>query len=150
MTSVFNDIDGSAAFGDVNAIGGGEDLAIVTYGNGTYLSQRAASALKDKGVNARIIDLRWLTPLPMDSLVEAIGARKNVLIVDECRKSGSPSEEIIAQFVDRGLSYNLSRITGADTFIPLGPAANEVLISETDIVNAALALTGKSAKRAAE
>lgn len=150
MTSVFNDIEGAAAFGSVNAIGGGKDLAILTYGNGTYLSQRAAEALKAHGVNARIIDLRWLAPLPIDAVIEAIGDVKDVLIVDECRKSGSPSEELIAQFADRGLNYKLARITGVDTFIPLGPAANEVLVSEADIVNAALALTGRTNKRAAE
>ncbi|PQA86844.1 dehydrogenase E1 component subunit alpha/beta [Hyphococcus luteus] len=150
MTSVFNDVEGAAAFGAVNRIGDGKDLAILTYGNGAYLSQRAAAALKEQGVKARIIDLRWLAPLPMDAVIEAIGKVKNVLIVDECRKSGSLSEELIAQFADRGLSYNLARVTGVDTFIPLGPAANEVLVSETDIVNAALALTGKATKKAAE
>ncbi len=150
MTAVFNDIKGGAAFGSVNRIGDGEDLAILTYGNGVYLSQRAAAELKDKGVKARVIDLRWLAPLPMDAVIEAVGGVKDILIVDECRKSGSLSEELIAQFADRGLSFNIARLTGADTFIPLGPAANEVLVSETGIVKAALALTGKATKKAAE
>ena len=150
MTSVFNDIEGKADFGAVNQIGDGADLAIVTYGNGAWLSQRAAKALTENGVSTRIIDLRWLAPLPMDAIIDAIGACENVLIVDECRKSGSVSEEIIAQFADRSLSRNLSRITGVDTFVPLGPAADTVLISEADIVNAALGLTGKTNKRAAE
>lgn len=150
MTSTFNNIEGKADFGTVNKIGYGEDLAIVTYGNGTYLSQRAARTLARKGVSARIIDLRWLTPLPMESLIHEIGDCKNVLIVDECRKSGSVSEEIIAQFADRGLSYNLSRITGANAFIPLGPAADKVLVSEADIIGAALTLEVNTNKRAAE
>ena len=150
MTSVFNGIEGRAEFGSVNVVGDGKDVAILTYGNGTYLSQRAASALKDNDVNARIIDLRWLAPLPVEAVIEAIGKVKDVLIVDECRKSGSLSEELIAHFTDRSLAYNLARITGVDTFIPLGPAANEVLLSEADIVNAALALTGRTKKRAAE
>ncbi|GJL91830.1 thiamine pyrophosphate-dependent enzyme [Hyphococcus sp.] len=150
LTSIFDKIDDKAAFGDVNVIGADTDLAIVTYGNGTYLSQRAARTLKESGVKARIIDLRWLTPLPIESLIEAVRPCKNILIVDECRKTGSPSEEIIALLSDRGHAANLARINGADTFIPLGPAANEVLVCEADIVNAALSLTGKTAKRAAE
>ena len=32
-----------------------------------------------------------------------------------------------------------SRVTSADSFIPLGPAANTVLLSEDDIVHAVLA-----------
>lgn len=150
MTAVFDDIDGAAPFGEVNTIGDGKDLAILTYGNGTYLSQRAAKTLSQQGVNARIIDLRWLTPLPMDAMIEAMGPCKNVLIVDECRKTGSPSEEILAVLNDRKLSLNIDRITGVDTFIPLGPAANEVLVSEEGIVDAVLRLSGKLNKRAAE
>lgn len=150
MTAVFDDIDGGAAFGEPNIIGDGRDLAIVTYGNGTYLSQRAAHRLKDAGIRARIIDLRWLTPLPIDAIIDAIGSRRNVLIVDECRKTGGPAEEIIAQFADHGLSYNLKRISGEDTFIPLGPAADTVLVSEDAISAAAMTLLGVTAGKAAE
>ncbi len=150
MAAMFDEIDGEAAFGDVNIIGDGEDIAILTYGNGTYLSQRAARVLKAKGVAARIIDLRWLAPLPIDAAIDAIGKRRHVLVVDECRKTGGPAEEIITGFVDRGLDYNIARITGADSFIPLGPAANTVLIGEGDIVAAALALTATQNQQAAQ
>ena len=153
MSSVFGDIKGDAPFGTPNVIDaskGEPDLCIVTYGNGTFLSRRASNILGDNGLNTRVIDLRWLATPPIDGVVSAIGNCKNVLIVDECRKSGSPSEEIIAAFQDRGLTYNLARITGDDCFIPLGPAANEVLISEQDIVTAALALAGRKENQAAE
>ncbi len=150
MSASFKDIKDEAPIDAPNVIGAGGDLAIVTYGNGTYLSRRAARTLKEKGIDARIIDLRWLAPLPMDAIIEAIGKRCDVLIVDECRKTGSPSEEIVTAFAERRLPLNISRVTGVDTFIPLGPAANEVLVSEADIVAAALALTDKTTKRAAE
>jgi 2-oxoisovalerate dehydrogenase E1 component len=150
MSAVFDDIKETAPFGSVNTIGDGEDLAIITYGNGTYLSRRAVRTLAQQGVNARIIDLRWLTPLPIDAMIDAAGACRNILIVDECRKTGSPSEEIVTALNDRGVNANIDRITGVDTFIPLGPAANEVLVSEEGIVDAALSLCGKLNKRAAE
>ncbi len=147
MTAVFDDIDGTARLGEVNVIEDSgrdaEDLAIVTYGNGTYLSRRAARRLADHGVNARIVDLRWLTPLPVDAMIAAIGARRNVLVVDECRRTGSPSEEILAALADRGAPGAVSRVTGVDTYIPLGPAADTVLVSEDAIVAAALDLAGR-------
>ena len=150
MTAIFDEIEMSAPFGQPNIIGDGDDLSIVTYGNGTFLSQQAAAQLAAKNIKARIVDLRWLTPLPIDATIEAIGKRKNVLIVDECRKTGSPSEELIAEFTDRNLGYNVARITGDDTFIPLGPAANTVLISAADIEKAALNLVAGTKKQAAE
>lgn len=143
MTAVFDKISDAAPFGSVNVIGDGDDIAIITYGNGTYLSQRAVKTLAANGINTRIIDLRWLTPLPIDAVLEAIGKSKRILVVDECRKTGGPAEEIIAQLVDRNLELPIARITGDDTFIPLGPAANEVLVSEQVIIDAALALIDK-------
>lgn len=153
MTAAFDDIDGAANLGEINTIesaGSGEDLTIITYGNGTYLSQRAAHALKAHNIKTRILDLRWLSPLPVNAVVSELANSRNVLIVDECRKTGSPSEELMAAFADRRLSFNLSRITGDDTFIPLGPAADTVLVTEEQIIKAALALTGAKKKRAAE
>ena len=78
-----------------------------------------------------------------------MGKRRHVLVVDECRRTGSPSEEIIARLGELGSGARVSRVTGDDTYIPLGPAANAVLVSEADIVAAALALTS-GAQQAAE
>ncbi|MEO1136783.1 MAG: thiamine pyrophosphate-dependent enzyme [Pseudomonadota bacterium] len=150
MTAPFETIEAAAPFGEVNQIGDGADLAIITYGNGTFLSQRAARTVAAQGAAARIIDLRWLAPLPVEAMVKAMGPCKDVLIVDECRRSGSVSEEIMAQITDRRLDLNCARICGVDTFIPLGPAANEVLVSEASIVDAASSLLAKAKQRAAE
>ena len=65
MSASFNEIDGAHSFGAV-AVEGDSDLAIITYGNGAYLSRRAAQRLKGSGVTVRIIDLGWLSPLPRD------------------------------------------------------------------------------------
>ena len=48
------------------------------------------------------------------------------------------------------MNINIARVNGVDTFIPLGPAADTVLVSEDDIVAAARALAGGKTKRAAE
>src|SRR5262249_23510255 len=41
------------------------DIALLTYGNGVRLSLRAARTLeKEHGARARVVDLRWLAPLP--------------------------------------------------------------------------------------
>src|SRR3546814_13456477 len=45
--------------GQVGVHGDGSDLAIVSYGNGSYHSRQAEKILADDGVKARVIDLRW-------------------------------------------------------------------------------------------
>lgn len=140
MMAVFNDIKEEALFGEPAVEGTGTDLAIATYGNGAYLSRRAAARLEQNGVKTRIIDLRWLAPLPVDEVMEAAGPCRSILIVDECRKTGSLSEELIAAFNDAAFDKPVHRINGVDVFIPLGPAANSVLVSEDQIVSAGMTL----------
>jgi 2-oxoisovalerate dehydrogenase E1 component len=123
--------------GDVGVHGDGGDLAIVTYGNGYYLSRQAEKLLAEDGVKARVIDLRWLAPVDADRLVAAVGEAERILIVDECRITGSQSEALMALFVERTPEKRLKRIAADDSFIPLGRAATLTLPSRDSIVAAA-------------
>jgi 2-oxoisovalerate dehydrogenase E1 component len=123
--------------GDVGVHGDGTDLAIVTYGNGYYLSRQAEKLLAADGIRARVIDLRWLGPVDEDKLVAAVGDAKRILIVDECRITGSQSEALMATFAERTPDKKFARIAADDSFIPLGKAATLTLPSRESIVAAA-------------
>ena len=127
--------------GEFGVHGEGTDLAIVTYGNGYYLSRQAEKILADEHrLELRVIDLRWLAPLNEDGLVEAMKGCKRILIVDECRRTGSQSEALMALFAERAPDTPCARITAEDSFIPLGRAATLTLPSRDSIVEAALEL----------
>ena len=129
----------SAPLGQVAVTGQGRDLAIVTYGNGTYLSMQAQKRLKAGGIDARIVDLRWLAPLAETALLAATGDCTHVLIVDECRRTGSQSEALMALFAEAGRD-RVARITAQDSFIATGPAYGATLPSADSIHEAALEL----------
>lgn len=135
--------DQRIALGDVGVHGEGTDLAIVTYGNGRYLSTQAQAELHNQGINARVIDLRWLAPLPKDALLAATKECSRILIVDECRATGSQSEGLMAMFHEVGTSQ-LARVVAEDCFIPTGPAYAATLPSKDSIVAAALRLIGEA------
>lgn len=125
--------------GEVAVHGEGRDLAIVSYANGYFLSRQAERILAERhGVDARVIDLRWLAPLDEDGLVEAVAGCGHILIVDECRKTGSQSEALMALFAERRPGIKVRRIAAEDSFIPLGRAATLTLPSRDSIVEAAL------------
>jgi len=118
------------------------DLVIATYGNGLFLSLRAAERLlREHRVSARVLDLRFISPLPVADVLEHAANTGRLLVVDECRRSGSPSEALAAAVLDSGSSIAFSRVTAADSFIPLGDAARLVLVDEQEIIDAALRLT---------
>jgi 2-oxoisovalerate dehydrogenase E1 component len=137
---------GEIRLGDIGIEGDGTDVAIVTYGNGAFLSRQAAKLLADKhGINVRIIDLRWLNPLNEKAIIEAAADCAKVLIVDECRHTGSQSEALMALFAEQGpAGRETVRITAEDSFIPLGRAATVTLPSRDDIIEACIALTNKN------
>jgi 2-oxoisovalerate dehydrogenase E1 component len=127
--------------GELGVHDDGTDLAIVTYGNGYYLSRQAEKILRQEhGLASRVIDLRWLAPLNEEALIEATSGCKRILIVDECRKTGSQSEALMALFAERAPDIPCSRIAAEDSFIPLGRAATLTLPSRDSIVAAALEL----------
>jgi 2-oxoisovalerate dehydrogenase E1 component len=120
--------------------GTGTDLAIFTYGNGLRMSLRAARTLTSSGVDCRVVDLRWLAPLPFEDLLRAAAATGRVLIADEGRRTGGVSEGIVTTLVDAGFTGRVARVASEDSFIPLGDAAAAVLLSEEAIEEAALDL----------
>jgi 2-oxoisovalerate dehydrogenase E1 component len=124
-------------------VGSAEDLTILTFGNGVRMSLRVAAQLAAEGYGSRVVDLRWLNPLPTSDLVREAAATGRVLIVDETRRSGGVGEGILAALVDGGFVGAARRIASSDSFIPLGPAAQHVLIGEDAITQGAHALLAR-------
>ncbi len=123
--------------------GDGPDLTLVTFGNGLPMSLRVAESLRRQGAGPRVLDLRWLAPLPVADLVASAEATGRVLVVDETRRSGGVSESVVTALLDSGFTGAVARVTSDDSFIPLGAAARHVLLGETAIEDAAWALLGR-------
>lgn len=134
--TTYPDPDRRISMQDIGVHGDGTDLAILTYGNGHYLSSQAQADLAGQGIAARVIDLRWLAPLAEDAIIDAIGDRP-VLIVDECRRTGGQAEGLMALMAERGVA-RAARLTAEDSFIATGPAYAATLPSREGIVAAAL------------
>jgi 2-oxoisovalerate dehydrogenase E1 component len=131
--------------GRARMYGDGTDLTILTFGNGLRMSLRVARKLEPRGINARVVDLRWLAPLPVDDMIREAGATGRALIVDETRQTGGVGEGVLAELLQHGYAGAVERVASRDSFIPLGEAALEVLLSEETIEAAAIKLVGADA-----
>ncbi len=129
-----------AAVGSARTYLDGNDLTIVTWGNGLFMSLRVAQRLATRGIRPRVVDLRWLAPLPIEDVLREARATGRVLVADETRRTGGVSEGVVAALVDEGFDGRLVRVASKDSFVPLGDAAKLVLLSEEEIEAAALAL----------
>jgi 2-oxoisovalerate dehydrogenase E1 component len=126
--------------GSARTYGNGADLTLVTFGNGLYMSLRVARRLAAAGIGCRVLDLRWLAPLPVHDLLREARASGRVLAVDETRRSGGVAEGVLAALVDAGFEGPMSRVASEDSFVPLGDAAKHVLLAEATIEKAATEL----------
>ncbi len=129
------------AIGAPRVYGDGDDLLMVSWANGLHMSLRVARRLAADGIDCRVLDLRWLSPLPMEAIVRHATATGRVLVVDETRASGGVGEGIVTGLVGAGFDGRISRVASVDTFIPLGDAALHVMLDEDEIEAAARRLT---------
>lgn len=128
------------------------DLTIVSWSNGLWRSLQAAHVLSTRhGIAAEVIDLRWLAPIDLDAVVSRGTRSGRILIVDEGRATGGVSEGLVASIVDATADGPdrpaIRRYCAADSFIPLGPAADHVMPSTDGIVTRAIDLVGGSGPR---
>jgi 2-oxoisovalerate dehydrogenase E1 component len=137
--------DGMVPIGSarLHGAGSGSDLTIVTFGNGLRMSLRVAKRLQGEGVAVQVLDLRWIAPLPVDDLLAAVSSTHRVLVADETRRSAGVGEGVITALVDARFPGRLARVASRDSFVPLGDAANLVLLSEEEIEKAARGLLAR-------
>ncbi len=134
-------LDGSWLPGEIGVYGDegpGTDVLLVTYGNGLRMSLRAARRLEGEGIRVRVLDLRWLAPLPREAIHAHAADVGRVLVVDECRATGGGiADAVVASLAEERVVRHVASVRSVDTYVPLGPAADTVLLSEDDIVAAA-------------
>jgi 2-oxoisovalerate dehydrogenase E1 component len=132
--------DAHVPLGRARTYGDGRDLTVVTFGNGLRMSLRVGKRLAIRGIGARVVDLRWLAPLPAEDVLREAQATGRVLIVDETRRTAGVAEGIVTALVDADYRGTISRVTSEDSFVPLGQAAEAVLLDEPTIEKAAVDL----------
>ena len=139
------------AVGLYGAIEEEADVLLVSYANGLRLSLQAAKRLAElHDLRARVLDLRWLNPLPTDAIRSHATDVGTVVVVDECRATGAGvADAIIADLAEQRIGRRLASIRAVDSFVPLGPATSAVLVGVDQIVAASVAAVKRRRRHAA-
>jgi 2-oxoisovalerate dehydrogenase E1 component len=125
------------------------DVLLVSYANGLRLSLQAARRLaEDHGLRTRVLDLRWLNPLPFEAIRTHATEVGSVVVVDECRATGGGvADAIVADLAERRIGRRLGSVRAVDSFVPLGPATAAVLVGLDQIVAAGVTAAKKAKKK---
>ncbi len=110
----------------------GKDIAIVTWGNMVPKALVAAEELAQSGIEATVLDLRWLNPLDNDALIAAVKvAGGKVIIAHEAVKTGGFAGEIamqIRELMAAGTALDIRRITTPDVRMPASAELQKGLV----------------------
>lgn len=99
----------------------GDDVTIVTFGKGLEWSTAAAEQLEKDGIEAEIIDLRWLRPLDLEPVFESFKKTNRCVIVEESLPMFNVGAEIAAQIQNEMFDYMdapVKRVAAMDIPLP--------------------------------
>lgn len=116
----------------------GDDVTVITYGFGVYLTQMVAEQLAQEGISVHLLDLRTIYPLDEEAIIAAASKTGKVLLITEDNKEGSVIGEVAAIIAEHclfDLDAPIKRLAGPDVpAMPYSPILErEFLINETRI-----------------
>jgi pyruvate dehydrogenase E1 component beta subunit len=100
----------------------GADVSVFTWGAMTRPTMEAAENLAEEGVDCEVVDLRTLSPMDEETILESFKKTGRAVVVHEAPKTGGLAGEIIATIQEDALLYQeapIERVTGFDTPYPL-------------------------------
>jgi len=100
----------------------GADVTVIAWGSMLHYALEAAVNLADGGVEVEVVDLRSVSPLDRDTIVESVKKTGRAVVVHEAPRSGGFAGEVVASINEEALMYleaPIERVTGYDTPMPM-------------------------------
>jgi len=119
----------------------GSDITLVSYGYGMRPVNEAADRLAERGVSAEVIDLRSLSPIDMDAVVQSVRKTNRVVVVDTARRVGGIMAEVAADLQQKAsewLDGPVMRVGSADVPWPYNRGLEQEVLTDADDVLAAV------------
>jgi len=104
-------------------------------------SLAAAKTLAGEGIDAEVVDLRTLSPLDEDTVLESLGKTGYLVVVDEATPRCGTAADISALAVDKGfdlLRGPIRRVTAPHCPVPFSPILEDAYIPSPARVVAAV------------
>ena len=122
----------------------GDDITLITYSYMTLKCLEAAEALQKEGISVEVVDLRTLTPLDKETILQSVEKTGRAIVVHEAVKRGGVGGDIAAMIMEEAyddLDAPVMRIAGKNTTIPYNLELEKVCIPTVeDIVEGVLEL----------
>jgi pyruvate dehydrogenase E1 component beta subunit len=126
--------------GEARIVLEGDDITLITWGAMLQPTLQAASLLEQNGTQAEVIDLRTLSPMDSETVVESVKKTHRAVVVHEAPTTCGVGAEIVARINEKALVHleaPVERVTGFDTVMPLPKLEKYYLPSAERVIQAA-------------
>lgn len=117
----------------------GENVTLIAWGAMLQPTLKAAALMGERGIRSEVIDLRTLSPLDDETVIESVKKTKRAVIVHEAPRTCGLGAELVARINEKALLYleaPVERVTGFDTVMPLPKLEHHYLPSVERVVGA--------------
>jgi pyruvate dehydrogenase E1 component beta subunit len=100
----------------------GSNVTLIAWGAMLHVALEGARLMADRGVSCEVLDLRTLSPLDTDAIIESVKKTNRAVIVHEAQRSCGVAAEIAARINEKALlalEAPVERVTGFDVVMPL-------------------------------
>ena len=97
----------------------GKDVALLAFGRMVKYARQAADILEQQGIDARVVDMRWVKPLDKEAIKKA-GATKLVVTIEEGVISGGVGEAVLEVLSDEHIVVDALTLGIPDNFVDQG------------------------------
>lgn len=98
----------------------GKDLTFVTYGIMVNEALDAADLLAQKGIQAEIVKLDTISPLPMEPILKSVKKTGRLFVAEDCAEQCCVAHEIFSRLAVQGISIQYDCRNFGNRFIPHG------------------------------
>ena len=101
----------------------GKDATILAIGNRVHPALQAAEKLAEKGIHCGVVNMRFIKPLDVKIIGEALKHSPNLVTVEDNMLAGGFGSAVAEYLSDKHANYNLLRLGIADEFVEHAKAA---------------------------
>jgi len=118
--------------GKAEVVKEGTDVAILAIGSMVQYSIEAAEKLMSEGINAQVINMRYVKPLDLKLLDHVASKFSKIITVEENSLAGGFGSGVVEYFSDKRYKNSLLRLGLPDNFVDHGTQAELYSILEID------------------
>jgi len=136
-------------FGEANVVREGKHASIITYGLMVHRSVEAAATLAKEGVEVEIVDLRSLSPLDWDTVLDSVTKTGRLVCVDEASPRCNIGTDIAAQVAMQAfgaLKAQIELVSPPHVPVPFSPTLEDLYIPNATQIADAVRRTLKGGK----